>query len=195
MNKERIAATEMVLEYRPNATSKWLSSIYYYQTKDYIGVTDVPTLPSLIQANNKDSKLTRGVDVEYEKKWSTSTRLKASYAWQYATEENGGWLVNSPKHLAKINFAHGLLNDHLHLGVEVQHVGKRLTEANDELGSYTLTNLTLHTKTLLKNTTLSASVKNLFNKNYSVPAPSFYRPDSFEQNQQSFWLQLMYDFK
>lgn len=195
VNKERIAATELVLEHRPDATSKWLSSVYFYQTKDYIGVTDVPNLPGFIQAANKENKNTRGVDVEYEKKWSTATRLRASYAWQYATDEDGRWLVNSPKHLGKVNVAHGLFNDRLHLGVEIQHVGKRLTEANNELGSYTLTNLTLHSKTLLKNTTVSASVKNLFDKHYSVPAPSFYRPDSFEQPHQSFWLQLMYDFK
>jgi len=195
VNKERIAATELVLEYRPDTTSKWLSSVYYYQTKDYIGIAEVPSLSGIVQAINRDDKFTKGLDVEYEKKWSASTRLRASYAWQYATDENGDWLVNSPKHLAKVNFAHGLFNDHLHLGVEIQHVGKRHTQDNDQLGSYTLTNLTLHSKALFKNTTISASVKNLFNKAYSVPAPTFYRPDSFEQDQQHLWLQLTYDFR
>lgn len=195
VSKERIAATEMVLEYRPNPTSKWLSSVYYYRTKDYIGVTDSVSTPGFLQAENWDGNQTKGLDVEYEKKWSTATRLRASYAWQYATEANGRWIVNSPKNLAKINLAHSVLNDKLHLGLEIQHVGRRLTEDNNELGSFTLTNLTVHSKALFKNTTLSASIKNLFNKNYAVPAPSFYRPDSFEQDQQSLWLQLMYDFK
>lgn len=195
IGKERIFANELVLEHRPDATSKWLSSVYYYQTKDHIGIVDVPASSGIVQAINRDDKFTRGLDVEYEKKWSTSTRLRASYAWQYATNADGNWLVNTPKHLAKINFAHAVFNDNLHLGLEIQHVGRRLTEADNELGSFTLTNLTLHSKTLFKNTTLTATVKNLFDKRYSVAAPSFYRPDSFEQLQQSLWIQLMYDFK
>jgi outer membrane receptor protein involved in Fe transport len=195
VNKERIAATELVLEYRPNATSKWLSSVYYYQTKDYIGVTDSPTAPGFLQALNWDQSQARGIDVEYEKKWSRATRLRASYAWQYATDGMDRWIVDSPKHLAKVNVAHGLFNDKLHLGVEVQYVGSRDTEASERLGGYTLTNVTLHSKALFKNTTLSASIKNLFNKHYAVPAPSFYRPDSFAQDQQNLWLQLTYDFK
>jgi outer membrane receptor protein involved in Fe transport len=195
VNKERIAATELVLEYRPDTTSKWLGSIYYYQTKDYIGVTDSMLSPGLLQAANWDGNQTKGLDIEYEKKWASATRLRASYAWQHATEANGRWIVNSPKNLAKINLAHALFNEKLHIGLEVQHVGERHTEDDNHLGSYTLTNLTLHSKALFKNTTISASVKNLFNKHYSVPAPSFYRPDSFEQDQQNLWLQLSYDFK
>lgn len=195
VNKERIAATELVLEYRPDITSKWLGSIYYYQTKDYIGVIDSMVTPGLLQAANLDGNQTKGLDIEYEKKWATATRLRASYAWQYATEDNGRWIVNSPKNLAKVNLAHGLFHDKLHIGLELQHVGKRHTQDNDQLGSYTLTNLTLHSKALFKNTTISASVKNLFNKAYSVPAPTFYRPDSFEQDQQHLWLQLTYDFR
>jgi iron complex outermembrane receptor protein len=195
VHQERIAATELVLEYRPDTTSKWLSSVYYYHTKDYIGVIDSLTAPGFLQATNWDRSQTRGIDIEYEKKWSSATRLRASYAWQYATDGLDRWLVDSPKHLAKLNVAHALLNDQLHLGVELQYVGHRNTEAGENLGSYTLTNLTLHSKTLFKNTTVSTSVKNLFNKEYSVPAPSFYRPDSFEQDRQSLWLQISYDFK
>jgi iron complex outermembrane receptor protein len=194
VNKERIAATELVVEHRPNITSKWLSSLYYYQTKDYIVVVDSAAVPGVLQAENSHHSQTSGIDIEYEKKWSTATRLRANYAWQYATDGMGRWMVNSPKNLAKLNVAHGVFNDALHVGMEVQYVGARNTEANQRLGGYTIANLTLHSKALFKNTTFSASVKNLFNKSYAVPAPSFYRLDSFEQYQ-NIWVQLTYDFK
>lgn len=195
VNKERIAATELVFEHRPDATSKWLSSMYYYRTKDLIALDDSVTMPGVLQAMNWPRSQTKGLDIEYEKKWSSSTRLRANYAWQYATDGQDRWVVNSPKHLVNLNIAHSVLQDQLHLGLELQYVGSRLTEMSERLGGYTIANLTLHTSTLFKNTTVSASIKNLFNRNYAVPSPNFYRPDSFEQDQQEIWLQMTYDFK
>jgi len=195
VKKERIAATELVLEHRPDATSKWLGSMYYYRTKDLIAMDDLATMPGILQAMNWPRSQTKGLDIEYEKKWSPSTRLRANYAWQYATDGQGRWVVNSPKHLANVNVAHSVLQDQLHLGLELQYVGSRLTELSDRLGGYTVVNFTLHTSALFKNTTVSASIKNLFNRDYAVPTPTFYRPDSFEQDQRDIWVQITYDFK
>lgn len=195
VQKERIAATELVFEHRPDVTSKWLGSMYYYKTKDLIAVEELAAMPGFLQAINWPGSQTKGMDIEYEKKWSTATRLRANYAWQYATDSQGHWVVNSPKHLVNLNLAHGMLQDRLHIGLEVQYIGSRLTEASDRLGGYTLANLTLHSTALFKNTTVSASIKNLFNRSYAVPSPSFYLPDSFAQTQQDIWLQMTYDFK
>ena len=54
------------------------------------------TLPGLLQAQNEGTNRTRGFDFEYERKLSASSRVRASYAWQYATNDEGKWLVNSP---------------------------------------------------------------------------------------------------
>lgn len=193
--KERMNATELVFEHRPDNTSKWLSSAYYYKTKDLIAVDTLASMPGFLQAMNWPRSQTKGLDIEYEKKWSTATRLRANYAWQYATDSHGDWVVNSPKHLINVNFAQGVLQDRLHIGLELQYVGSRLTDDSDRLGGYTLTNLTLHSTALFKNTTVSASIKNLFNRSYAVPAPSYSLPDSFAQDQQDIWLQITYDFK
>jgi len=195
LNKEMVYASELVFEYRPDSSSKWMSSLFHYTTKDLIQSETVISPAGAERFTNVNRGRTRGIDFEYDKQWSSSSRLKASYAWQLATDHNDKWLANSPKHLAKLNFAHGLFGNHLHAGVEVQYVGSRLTEARDRLGGYTLTNLTLHNTTLIKNTTISASVKNLFNRRYSVPAPTFYLPDSFVQDRSNVWFQLAYDFK
>lgn len=195
VKKERVSASELVFEYRPDNVSKFLSSLFFYRTKNLIEVEDSPAVPGLLQAQNKGTNETKGIDFEYERKLSASSRVRASYAWQYATNDEDKWLVNSPKSLAKLNYAQGLFDDNLHAGIEVQYVGKRLTEQQNTLGSYVVTNLTMYNTTLLKNTTISASVKNLFDRHYSVAAPSFYTPDSFEQDNRNFWLQLTYDFK
>ncbi len=195
VKKEQVSASELVFEYRPDNFSKFLSSLFFYRTKNLIEVDNSPVMLGLLQAQNEGTNRTRGIDFEYERKLSASSRVRASYAWQYARNDSGKWLVNSPKNLAKLNYAQGLFNDNLHVGLEVQYVGKRLTEQQNTLGSYVVTNLSLYNTTLLKNTTISASVKNLFDKNYSVATPIFYTPDSFAQDNRNFWLQLTYDFK
>lgn len=195
VRKERIAATELVVEHRPDATSKWLGSMYYYKTKDLIAVDELASMPGFLQAMNWPRSQTRGLDIEYEKKWSTATRLRANYAWQYATDSLGNWVVNSPKHLINVNLAQGVLQDRLHVGLELQYVSSRLTDDANRLGGYTLANLTLHSAALFKNTIVSASIKNLFNRRYAVPAPGYSLPDNFVQDQQDLWLQITYDFK
>lgn len=195
VKKEQVSASELVLDFRPDNVSKFLSSLFFYRTKNLIEVEDSLVMPGLLQARNTGPHRTRGLDIEYERKLSVSSRVRASYAWQVATNDNNKWLVNSPKNLAKFNYAQGLFNDNLHMGLEVQYVGKRLTEQQNILGGYTLTNLNFYNTTFIKNTRISASVKNLFHKHYSVSSPSFYTPDSFEQDDRNFWLQLTYDFK
>jgi len=195
VSKEQVSASELVFEYRPDNFSKFLSSLFFYRTKNLIEVEGTPMIPTLLQAQNEGINKTKGIDFEYERKLSASSRIKTSYAWQYARNDRDKWLVNSPKNLAKLNYAQGLFNNSLHAGFEIQYVGKRLTEQQNTLGSYAIANLSLYDTTLLKNTTVSASIKNLFNKHYSVVAPSFYTPDSFEQDDRNFWLQLTYDFK
>lgn len=195
VKKEQVSASELVFEYRPDNTSKFLSSMFFYRTKNLIQVDDSTVMPGLLQAQNGGTNETKGFDFEYERKFSASSHIRTSYAWQYATTEGGKWLVNSPKNLVKLNYAQGLFSDNLHAGLEVQYVGKRLNEQQNTLSSYVVTNLTLYNTTLLKNTTISASVKNLFNTRYSVAAPVFFTPNSFEQDNRNFWLQFTYDFK
>jgi len=195
LDKEQVRAGEIVFEYRPDNKTKLLSSFYLYKTKNLIAVTDSIVSPGFLQASNWDHHKTRGMDFEFEKKFDATSLIRASYAWQFASNESGDWIENSPKHLAKVNYTHGLFNDNVHLGLEVQYIGPRKTEQRDTLGGYTVTNLTLYNNTWIKNTTISASVKNLFDKNYAVPSPGFYLPDSFDQDDQNFWLQLSYDFK
>jgi len=194
LQKERVAASELVFEYRPDRTSKIMSSLYHYTTKNVIETGGSLSTPGIEQFFNESNHKTHGVDFEYEKQWNTSSRLRASYAWQLAKHEEGTWIGNSPKHLAKLNFTQGLFNQNLQAGLETQYVGARATEQGDVLGGYVVTNLTLNSRSLIPNSMLSFSIKNLFDKHYSVPSPDFYMPRSFAQDGRIYWLQFTYDF-
>jgi outer membrane receptor protein involved in Fe transport len=195
LGKEKVLAKELVVEYRPDSRSKLMGSVYYYHTKNVIDSESSTVVSGAQQFVNESKHETKGFDIAYEKLWDSSTRLRASYAWQYATHSDGEWLENSPKNLAKLNYTQALFDSGLHLGVEVHYVGARLTEQRNRLGGYTVTNLTAYDQTLFKNTSVSFSVKNVFDKNYAVPAPTFDVPESFDQNGRNFWVQLTYDFK
>lgn len=195
LDKERVQARELVVEYRPDATSKLMSSLFYYTTDDLIQSENLPSPVGASRFTNISHGKSKGIDFEYEKRWSRSARLKASYAWQETMNNANQWLANSPKHLAKLNFTKGIFGNRVHAGVEVQYVGSRLTEEGAKLSPYTVTNLTVYSATLVKNTTISASIKNLFDRRYSVPSPTFYLQDRFIQDKRNFWLQVSYDFK
>lgn len=193
LKKEVVDATELVIEYRPDFSSKLLSSLYRYNTKNLIEAEQLAA--GIEQFANVRRHEATGWDIEYAKQWSNNTRMRASYAWQYAEHEDGTWLANSPKHLAKINLTRALLGERLQAGFESQYIGKRLTENGDMLGSYVVSNLTFYSSTLIKNSTVSFSIKNLFDREFSVPAPTFFIPNSFGQDGRTYWLQFTHDFK
>lgn len=195
LKQEVVYASELVVEYRPDKTSKLMSSLFDYTTKNLIEADILSSPAGATQYVNEADHQTKGVDIEYDKQWSIFSRLRASYAWQYATGEAGNWIANSPKNLAKLNVSHGFFNQYLQSGFEVQYVGRRLSNAGNQLGGYSIANLTLYSDSLMKNTSISTSIKNLFDRHYSTPAPTFYRPDSFSQDGRTFWLQLSHDFK
>ncbi len=196
LKKEQVKAYELVVDYQPDAKSKLMGSLYYYKTEDAIQINELVALPGFTQANNADAMFrTRGMDVEYERRFTPTSRIRANYAWQYSTQASREWMVNSPKNLAKFNYAQDLFDQQLNLGLELQYVGKRLTEQRATLGSYSVVNLTMYNNTWFKNTTLSASVKNLFDRQYAVPASDYSTPDRFEQDGARAWVQVTYDLK
>jgi outer membrane receptor for ferrienterochelin and colicins len=194
LKEEKVQAFELVGEYRPDNTSRWMSSLYHYNTKHLIESYNVLNSAALQYANDP-SQETTGFDFEYTKRWNSKNRLTASYAWQLATDEFNKAIPNIAKNQAKLNYTQGLFNHDVYAGIELQYIGARLTEQEVKLGSYTICNLTLHSTSLIKNTTVSVSIKNLFDHDYTVPSPSFYTPQTFTQDGRNFWFQMTYDFK
>ena len=86
-----------------------------------------------------------------------------------------------------------LVPEILRLGFEAQYIGPRLTLARQELGSTTLANLTLSTERKWYGMSASFSIRNLFDREYTVVSPSGLVQDSLLMDGRTFWLQLNYD--
>jgi iron complex outermembrane receptor protein len=195
LQPEYVTTTELVLEHRFSPDMRFTGSVYRYRTRDLItNVDDVPAL-GLNQYVNVGSSHTKGVELEMERIWGNGARMRGSYAWQEAIDQNGRHMINSPHNLAKLNLSFPMLQQAVRTGLELQYTGARLTENQVTLGGYTLANLTFTADHFLRNLSASASIRNLFDHRYDAVAPGGFTQDSFEMDGRNYWLQLQYDFR
>jgi iron complex outermembrane receptor protein len=194
LRKETVNATEFVIENRPDSQTRIQSSFFYYTTHNLIAATEVTGGNGVIQFGNWSEAIIRGADIEFDHIWQSGIHLRTSYAWQYAEDSDGQWLVNSPKSLFKSNFSMPLHSNKLYLGVELQSFGKRLTEQRNEVAGFSLVNLSITSFNLIPNVQLSATVRNLFDRAYAIPSSSFNAQDTILQDGRNIWIQAVYQW-
>ena len=119
---------------------------------------------------------------------------EAAHQLCVADQTTGAELVNSPRHLAKLNYSAPVWGDSLRTGLELQYTGSRKTLAGGTASSHLLTNLTLLNESLAKNLELSATIYNLFDKRYSDPGGEEHVQDLIAQDGRNYRLKLDYGF-
>jgi iron complex outermembrane receptor protein len=195
LKPEEIATWEFVVEHRLRPDFRLTADAYSNRISGNIGQIADPADGLLVFVNSGlvDAK---GVEFEAERLWDGGARLRTSYAWQTSRErESGATLVNSPRHLAKLNFSAPVWGDRLRTGAELQYASSRRTLAGDNVGGRLLANLTLLSEKLAPGLTLSASVYNLFDKRHADPGGEEHVPiDAIQQDGRSYRLKLNYRF-
>ncbi|WP_419765098.1 MAG: TonB-dependent receptor plug domain-containing protein [Arcobacter sp.] len=184
---EKAKTTELVIEQDLVDNAKITTSLFRYHIANRIGWFELPDI------------VTKGVEVEFEKHWQNATRIKMSYSFQNSKEKDTKLaLVNSPKHLAKLNLSVPLINERLRMGLEVQYIGKRLldtTERKEYAPSHTLTNLTFTSHHFIPNTNISFAIKNLMDKKYGDVVSEQMNGDLYyPQDGRTFWFEMEYKF-
>jgi outer membrane cobalamin receptor len=171
LRSERIATTELVWERQPDAYGKLSLSAFHYRITDLITETLRPD--GVLMFDNTERASARGVEFSAERLFTGGTRVRGSYTYQDAQDERGRWLVNSPRHLLKLNATWALPGDQLRLGTEGQCTSRRLTE-NASTGGFCTWNLTLGPASRTGKFDWSVSVYNAANRGYADPAgPAF----------------------
>lgn len=191
LRKETVNATEVVIENRPDSQTKIQNSFFYYTTHNLIATGEVAG-SGILRYGNLDNASTRGADIELDHIWKSGMHLKTSYAWQYAENSNGQWLVNSPRHLFKSNFSMPLLSNKVFLGLELQSFGRRLTEQRNEMAGYSLMNVSLSSTNLIPHVNVSATVRNVFDRDYAIVASNFNTQETILQDGRNIWVQMVY---
>ena len=148
----------------------------------------------LVFENQGDAEATGG-EIQVEGRWQSGWAGSLSYSHQYGkNKETGERLVNSPRNTVKANLMFPLLQELLMGGVEAQYVDGRKTLSGGKTDDIFLTNLTVVSKGLVNGMTLSASLYNLFDEDYSYPGSSEHYQDAIGQDGLTFRLKLDYLF-
>ncbi|WP_304506225.1 TonB-dependent siderophore receptor [Duganella sp. SG902] len=172
LRAEEISTHELVWERQPDAYSKVSVAAYHYRLSGLI--TEIVRDDGLLMFDNTERASANGIELAAERLFAGGTRLRASYAWQRARDGDGARLVNSPRHLAKLNVTVPLPGEALRLGMEGQCVSRRLTEQATTAG-YCNWNLTLlPARRRTAGLDWSLSFYNAGNHRYADPAgPAF----------------------
>lgn len=195
LKPEKIATYEFVVEHSLRQDLRLTADVYRNKISNSINQITDPADSRLVFVNAGQVD-ERGVELEAERLWDSGMRLRTSYAWQISRDETTqAELVNSPRHLAKLNYSIPLRGDSLRTGLELQYTGSRKTLAGGTAGGHLLTNLTLLSERLVENLELSASLYNLFDIRYADPGGQEHQPlDMIAQDGRSFRLKLSYRY-
>jgi len=172
LQPERITTRELVLEHALAGAGHATLSLYQYSVSDLINQQLDPDSGMLV-FRNLDHANARGMEAALERQLG-GARLRASYAWQQAHDRQGAPLIDSPRHLAKINLVAPLPRGESRLGMELLCSAARLGAFDSAAGGYCTGNLTLNVPRVLPMADLSLSLFNAFDKRYAdIAGPAF----------------------
>jgi iron complex outermembrane receptor protein len=188
LRSEIVQTYEAVLErYADGLGGRWkgTAAAFFYRIDDLV-TAQVDPADGLTFFGNSDTIEAKGVEMELEGRMANGIEGRASYAWQQSeVRGTGAGLVNSPKSMVKVNLVLPLLPGKIFLSPEAQYLGPRKTlpgKASESVAGYTVVNATLFMRPPQKGLELSASVYNLFDKEFADPAGTEHLQDVIPQD-------------
>lgn len=194
LGPEKTKTFEFVAEYQPLGNLRLIATAFHNNINNLINLVNDPQ-ENLLVYTNFGSVDMDGFEFEGDYFWDNGVRLRGSYAFTYATDElHGSWLINSPRHLGKLNLSMPVWRDNVRLGVEWQYTSERKTKNNFRTPGYQVTNLTLTADSLIPGLDMSASLYNFFDSRYQHPAGDETIIESIPQDGRNFRLWFTYHF-
>jgi len=159
-------------------------------------VTAVPDpADGLLVFRNQGQIRARGVELALRGRWEEGLQSRISYSYVESEDETfDEVLVNSPRHLAKLNLIKPLVPERLFAGLEVLYESRARTLSGDYADDFTLTNLTLTYVGVSRRLEVAASIYNLFDVGYAFPAFPDDVSDTVAQDGRTFRVGLTYRF-
>lgn len=188
---ERITTREAVFEHAIGTLGHATLSVFQYAVRDLITQQEDEDT-GLLLFHNLARVRAEGAEAALERLLGGGARVRASYAWQRSQDGSGAALVNSPRHLAKLNLVVPV-SGVARLGGEVQCLSSRLTE-HASTGGHCLANLTLVSSRVVPGADLSLSVFNVTGKRYADPAGPAFVQEDLARNGRSFHAKLAYRY-
>ena len=194
LDAENIATYELVFEHSLTDHLRATAAGYIYTIDDLISQeTDGPDV--VFKNRGKTESMGLELQLEMDDQGPLGVAGQVGYALQKTEDRRTKKrLTNSPAHLLNLNAIIPMYEDTLFAALEILYTSKRKTLAGDTTKDYSTTNLTIFSKNVLKGLEVSASVRNLFDADYSDPGSEEHVQDAIDQDGRSFWLKIKYGF-
>lgn len=204
---ERLRLIEALVQHQASPGMRWLASAYRYRLRNVNGWNDATG-----DVYFDGQTHMKGVEIQVDAQTPDHLRMRASLAWQHATDQFGARVVNAPQWLAKWQASVPIADGAWRLGADVQWVGSRLTSPLRDadgaavavprtLGGYGIWNLTVSSSRRWQGWSVSGGMKNVFNRRYesamgrasASQSPGGVVFDAYPVGARSVWLRLSYD--
>jgi iron complex outermembrane receptor protein len=175
----RVRTVELAVEHE-KMNRRTLASLYRYR---------IDHLPDYSSTKHQNIY---GAELESEWQWPGNKLLRFSYTWQSAKDDQGRNMPNVPRNIGKLQVSCPLYNEKLRASVALRHIGKRTSLDYNNVGGYTVTDLTLDSLRTFSVFTLTLAIRNLFETGYGHVDYTFDGADTLEQDGRTLWLSLKY---
>jgi len=193
LEPEQIDTVEFDIEHYINNNLKINASIYTNKTENLIGLNS--DLNGDVFYDNLEDVSAVGGDFEAEYVSMDSFKIRASYSYVDTEIDNTNEkLTNSPENMLKLNLSSPAFNRKAKAGIEFQYLSDRLTPQGNKVSSYSITNLTISSNKIYSQLELSASIYNIFDKQYEDPASEEHIQNSIAQDGRVFRVKAIYGF-
>ncbi|MEQ6341956.1 MAG: TonB-dependent receptor [Gammaproteobacteria bacterium] len=182
LKPETIDTVELAFDYQPTSDVTTRFNMFRYEMKDIIRFVGNPPPSGSKTAQNSGGQ--DGHGLEWELRWAAgrSVDVKANYAWQRSTDNLTDRVVpGAPGQQIYAQADWRFLPD-WHINTQVKRIMDRARAAGDSRASvpdYTLVNMTLRRKQVIRNWDVALLAYNLLNADAREPssAPGFIRYD------------------
>ena len=193
LESEEIETYEFDIEHYINNNLKISLSLYQNETTNLIGLNS--DINGDIFYDNIEKVNAHGSDLEVEYISKSALRIRSSYSYvDTKIKSTGEALTNSPKNSFNLNLSKPIFNKKANLGFELQYISDRKTPQGDIAKAYNISNITISSNELFDRLTLSASIYNMFDKEYSDPASEEHIQSSITQDGRTYRVKATYEF-
>ena len=141
---------------------------------------------------NTAGEKSRGAELQFSAEAATGWSARSSYSYTITKQrDDGGAVMNSPKHLAKFNGIAPLAR-YGALGLEMLFTGAQENYQGQRIGSSLLTNATLASRLKHNGVDLSFSCYNLFDRRWATPTGPEIPAPATVQDGRTFRFQISY---
>jgi len=194
LDPETMKTYEIVVEQELSRQLRASASGFHYAMDGLISQYVDPA-DGLLVFKNLDRAEATGLELSLLGRWPDGLTSRVSYSYVDAEDgTTGETLVDSPRHLAKLNLIAPVVRERLFAGLEVLHDSKARTLGDHYTDDFTLTNVTLAYVSASKRLEVSAGLYNLFDTRYAYPGFGEHVQGEIEQDGRTFRVKLTYRF-